>query len=45
MSNLLFLTSYARFELNSWRNNEITDIFDCRDTPEIRNDVMFKQWL
>ena len=38
MNELIILTSYAKFELNSFRNNEITmkllitDIFDCRDT-------------
>ena len=51
MSKLLVLTSYAKFELNPLRNNEITmkllitDIFGCRDKAEVRNDVRFKQWL
>ena len=42
---------YAKFELNSLRNNEITlkllttDNFGCRDKAEVRNDVIFKQWL
>ena len=51
MNKLLILTSYAKFELNSLRNNEITvkllitDIFGCRDTAKVRNDVIFKQWL
>ena len=46
MNELLILTSYTKFELNSWRNNEITikllitDIFGC-DTAEVRNDVLF----
>ena len=49
MNNLL--VSNATFELNSLRNNEIkmtlviTDIFGCRDTVKVRNDVIFKQWL
>ena len=48
MNKLLILTSYTKFELNSWRNNEITikllirGIFGCRDTAEVRNDVIFK---
>ena len=51
MTKLIILTSYARFEINSLRNNEITmkllltDIFGCRDTVKVRNDVIFKQWL
>ena len=51
MNKLLILTSYTRFELNSLRNNEITikllitDIFGCRNKVEVRNDVIFKQWL
>ena len=51
MNKLLILTSYTKFELNSLRNNEITmkllitDIFGCRDKAEVRNDVIFKQWL
>ena len=51
MNKLLILTSYTKFELNSLRNNEITmkllitDIFGCHDKAEIRNDVIFKQWL
>ena len=51
MNELLILTSYTKFELNSSRNNEITrkllitDIFGCRDKPEVRDDVIFKQWL
>ena len=50
MNKLLILTSYTKFELNSSRNNEITmkllitDIFDCRNTVKVRNDVIFKQW-
>ena len=50
-SFLLILTSYAKFELNSLRNNEvamkllITDIFGYRDKAKVRNDVIFKQWL
>ena len=38
----VFLTSYAKFELNSWTNHEITiklpitDIFGYRDTAEVR---------
>ena len=50
MNRLLILTSSTKLELNSWRNNEITvkllitDIFGCRDTAEVRNDVIFKQW-
>ena len=51
MNKLLILTSYAKFELNSLRNNGITmkllitDIFGCRDKAEVRNDVIFKQML
>ena len=51
MIKLLTLTSYTKFELNSLRNNEITmklliiDIFGCCDKAEVRNDVIFKQWL
>ena len=43
--------SYTKFEFNSLRNNEITmkllitNIFGCRDTEKVRNDVIFKQWL
>ena len=51
MNKLLILTSYTKFELNLSRDNEIgmklliTDIFGCRDTVKVRNDVIFKQWL
>ena len=51
MNKLLILTSYTVLELNSLRNNEITmkllitNIFGCRDKAEVRNDVIFKQWL
>ena len=51
MNKLLILTSDAKFELNSLRDNEITmkllitDIFGCHDKAEVRNDVIFKQWL
>ena len=51
MNQLLILTSYTKLELKSLRNNEITmkllitDIFGCRDKEEVRNDVIFKQWL
>ena len=51
MKKLLILTSSTKSELNSLRNNEfklelmITDIFGCHDKVEIRNDVIFKQWL
>ena len=47
MDKLLILTSYTKFELNSWRSNEITmkllitDIFGCHNTAEVRNDVIF----
>ena len=40
------MISYAKFELNSLRNNEITmkllitDIFGCCDTVKVRNDVI-----
>ena len=40
---LLILTSYNKFELNSLRNNEITNY--RLDTVEVRNDIIFKQWL
>ena len=46
MNKLLILISYAKFELNSLRNNEITmkllitDTFGCSDKAEVRNDVM-----
>ena len=48
MKKLLILTSCTKFELNSLRNNGITmklrsDVFGCRDTVKVRNDVMFKQ--
>ena len=42
MNKLLTLTSYAKFELNSLRNSEITmkllitDIFVCRDKTEVK---------
>ena len=51
MNKLLILTSCAKIELNSLRNNDITmkslitDIFGCRDTAKVRNDVIFKHWL
>ena len=51
MNKLLILTSYAKFELKSSRNNEITmkllitDMFGCRDKAKVRNDVILKQWL
>ena len=51
MNKLLILTSYAKFEFNSLRNNEITmkllitDIFGCRNKLQVRNDVILKQWL
>ena len=44
MNKPLILTSYAKFELNSLRNKEITmkllitDIFGCRDKADVRND-------
>ena len=51
MNQLLILTSSTKSELNSLRNSEfilelmITDIFGCSDKVEIRNDIIFKQWL
>ena len=44
---LLILTSYTKFELNSLRNNEITNYryFGFHNTVKVRNDVIFKQWL
>ena len=51
MNKLIILTFYTKSELNSWRNNEITiklliaDIFGYSETAEVRNDVIFKQWL
>ena len=51
MNKLLILTSYTNSKLNSLRNDEITmkflitDIFGCCDKAEVRNDVIFKQWL
>ena len=51
MIEFLILTSYTKSELNSLRNNEITiqllitDIFGYRDTAEVRNDIILKQWL
>ena len=55
MNELQILTSYAKFELNSLRNNEnlmkllITDIFGCGDKAKVRNEIfksqIFKQWL
>ena len=51
MNQLLILTSSTKFELNSlikqWNYNEITitDVFGCRNTVKIRNDVISKQWL
>ena len=47
MNRLIILTPYAKFELYSLRNNEITikllitDIFDCCDTVKMRNDAKF----
>ena len=49
ISFLLILTSYAKFEFNSLRNNEITMkllitiIFGCREKAKIRNNVILKQ--
>ena len=49
ISFLLIVSSYAKFELNSLKNNEITmkvlttDIFGCHDKAKVRNDVIFKQ--
>ena len=51
MNKLPIFTSYTKFELNSLTNNEITiklsitDTFGYRGTAEVRNDVIFKQWL
>ena len=52
MNKLLMLTSYAKLEFNSWRNNEITinQITNYRhfascDIGKLKNDVIFKQWL
>ena len=48
MNKLLILTVYTKFELNSLKNNEITmrllitDIFGCRGTVKVRNDVYLK---
>ena len=40
MNKLLILTSYAKFELNSWTNHEITIKLPitngCRDTVKVR---------
>ena len=49
MNKLLILTSFTKVQLNLLRNNEITmkllitDIFGCRNTVKVRNDVIFKQ--
>ena len=47
MNKFLILTSYTKFELNSWRNSEITIILLFTDilAAEVRNEVIFKQWL
>ena len=51
INELLILTSYTKFELNSLRNNEITmklltkNIFGCHGTAKVSNDAIFKQWL
>ena len=51
MNKFPILTFHKKFEHNSWINNEITikllitDVFGCRDAAEVRNDVIFKQWL
>ena len=51
MNKLQILASDIKFVLNPSRNNEITikllitDIFGCRDTAEVTNDVISKQWL
>ena len=50
MNKLLILTSHIKFELNSFRNNEITvklliaDIFGRPETMKVRNEVIFKHW-
>ena len=49
MNKLLILTSFTKVQLNLLRNNEITmkllitDIFGCRNTVKVRDDVIFKQ--
>ena len=51
MNKLLILTYYTTFELNPLTNNEITSKLlithnlGCDDTAEVRNDIIFKQWL
>ena len=47
ISQLLILTSCAKFKLNSLKNNEITirGVFGSLDKMKVRNDVLFKQWL
>ena len=51
MNKLLILISFTKSKLNSLRKNEITmkllitDIFGCRKTVKVRNDVISKQWL
>ena len=51
MNKLLIFTSYTKFELNSLTNNEITiklsitDILGCRDTAEVRNDVIDEYFM
>ena len=45
---LLILTSYTKFELNSLKFNYRHDTVESNyrhDTVEVRNDVIFKQWL
>ena len=47
MNKLLILTPYAKFGLNSWRNNDITikllitEIFGCRATQRKLSSVQF----
>ena len=45
MNKLLILTSYSKFEVNSLKNNEITMKLLITDKAEVRNNVIFKQWL
>ena len=46
MNKLLILSSYAKRQPNSLRNNEITEIFGCSEQQRSEiTDIMFKQLL
>ena len=45
MNKLLIVISYTKFELNSWRNNEITIKLLVTDIFELGLDLVFKTRL